>query len=310
MKEFFYKLIDNAPALALLNLVVSLAVYLSGYIIVNAYLSEYYIRQTQILHTSYISAGVLFIFINLIAALFALPISNLFSWLFKNGEELMVKNSEDSTKRVFLWIVIPLAGLIIMIFVVWVTGVSAGFTTSYFLGLSSRSDTAELSSKIINHLLQMYWLLISVYLLVGGVIVFQGRLTKAAGTLTILISLSVITFGFMQYYSLLIFAGRIYAELPVTIGGGQSQHVRIFMEKENAERYNDLFKAYGFEMFPNLNNVGKITASSELELIWQVGPNKPSEETFTGYAVYPLSCGKCPVIVITASDIVSVGYFP
>ncbi len=49
-----------------------LAVYLSGFVIVNAYLSKYHIRQVDLFQSAFISAGLLFGIINLIAAIVAI----------------------------------------------------------------------------------------------------------------------------------------------------------------------------------------------------------------------------------------------
>lgn len=310
MRGFIKQLFESASSLALINITITIAIYLAGYIIVNAFLSKNYILQTQVLHTSYISAGISFWFINLIAALAALPLAYLISWSITNAEGRIKTQPGDRVNR---WLLAAGAGLLLFITLVLATIIAAfGIAkfTAFFLGLSSRGNASALSAIISPSLFQIFGRLIFVYALLAGVIVLQSRLANAGPILTLLSALTILFFAFTEYYVILVYAERVYSYLPVTIGGGQPQHVRIYMEKATAGKYKNIFTDYGFSFFSNENSSDEMLITNNMELFWQVGISNVSKESSPGYAVHPVDCKSCPVIFISPSDVTTVGYFP
>jgi len=310
MRDFVKQLLEKASALTMINVTSTIAIYLAGYIIVNAFLSKNYILQTQVLHTSYISAGISFVFINLIAASLALPIAYTIAWLILSAEQRIRSSLGDWINRSLLAAGAILLVLLVLVLTIAITGLAGGRLTSAALSLSSRNNQPVLAKTLVDPLHQIYWRLIFVYVLLSLIIVLQNWLAKASSTLILITSLAILVFAFMEYYTILIYADKVYAYLPVTIGGGQPQHVRIYIEREKAEKYKQIFTEYGFSFFSSQNASDEMFVTNDMELFWQIGPSAASKEGSSGYAIHPISCDPCPVIFVPQSDIFSIGYFP
>jgi hypothetical protein len=84
----FFDYLDYAPRIVGVILVVTIGVYLAGFVIVNAYLSQFNVSQLEIVHPSYLSAGILFLLISFPVVLLTAPIAALMSYLLGYANSL------------------------------------------------------------------------------------------------------------------------------------------------------------------------------------------------------------------------------
>jgi hypothetical protein len=80
----FKTIIEYIIQITSIILSLSFCIYIFGYIIVNAYLTKYHIAQVEIIRPSFISAGLLFVIIDIIAMIITLPIARILSNSFFN----------------------------------------------------------------------------------------------------------------------------------------------------------------------------------------------------------------------------------
>jgi len=302
-----------------------LAVYLSGFVIVNAYLSKYHIRQVDLFQSAFISAGLLFGIINLIAAIVAIFPAYALTGLLVSGVP---------SYKLLLYTIATLGIVIFFEYLV-------GQLTSLMLGFASRGFDMKLFYQIVEP--------ITLIVIVNGIAVFLislclwniNKLLPSFQALTFL--LACVLFFFVETNSLLKFADDVYELIPVTAGGGQQQNVILLVDLENAksmDSIDDNFEEDNLIIDSNLlvanmeiadsvqagnyksgtfrdanenanpgNTIDHTTGltlipTKPLTLFWQLSGASLSTNTVDrAYYIRPAGCGPCPVIQIPESSV-------
>ncbi len=306
------EILGGARRLAGSILILIVAVYVSGFIIVNAYLWKFGIARLELFQPPFVATGLLFVFMEVVAALFVLPLIALTAWLFEfahaayYGERNGKRHQKDGQAKqltrylshqpqwirrllvvvclalgvVVYVIVFPLLGWGAMLFVT----ASLDFATGAPLNLSF-----ELKSSL-EIIAKLHGIAASLILLLA-----YHRRRLGFVSLSIAIALTGLAFLFVQTYTLLSMADGLYEQLPVSFGGGRPARV-LFLIDSNSKN-EQLLKELEIPFDSPATDVGGLLKTKELLLIWQLTSGATDAETIGSLSTYVVrSCETCRAV--------------
>ena len=317
-------------------LVLLVAVYAYGFIIVNAYLWHFGITRLGFFHPPYIAAGLLFISFGIIAVLFVVPLLTLLiSPLLELAHDLYLKkqnekgkkynqgtksqtNQQDHTKRgveglftylynaptnvrpFFAGICIALAALTFFIIFPFLMS-HASELVATLLGFAKVTPfplAPELKSSL-EIIVTLHGVAASFVLLL-----LNHRRQLGPIPLAVLASLATLMFLVVQTYTLLKVADKLYEELPVSAGGGQPANVILILKTEDEQLLEQLSIPYtALETPPtdtdDVSKTPRLFRTSTMQLIWQLNSGTEGAETSESLSTYVVRvCDICPAVEI------------
>ncbi len=298
-------------------------IYISGFVIVNAYLSRFHIAQIELFQPAFISAGLFFSLTAGFTAILVWPVARAItgtvsfcdSWVQSHQTANAGPNTTgqpsiqtDFLKNVGL-IVVVLILIVFLIFVGYIIEITIGNSLVMLMirWASVRSIDQNFAALLMNIAGLQGLVAIPVFLLIQN----WKRLEKIVRDLAI--TLSVMTFLLVHAYSLLMIADKAYEVLPNNIGGGQPGYVRFYVTPENARRLDFLDNTFEDPeaIIPENYDDGSpdLIVTNRLTLFWQIkSVGLRGEEGEEIYFIRPSTCDLCPVIKIYSSSIYAVAY--
>lgn len=252
-------------------LVLIAAIYVSGFIIVNAYLWKFGIARIEFFRPPFIAAGLLFVLIGISATLFMLPLFTLISRLLELARKTYDSLASPAVLLVYVGLAVLAVGGIFLLELV----------ASWFMATLLAFATGALPSPIseFRHLLDPILRLHGTSALFV-LLLLHHRAKLHDYSKPIALWLVATTFLFVQTYTLLTIANDLYAKLPPSFGGGLPMRVVFLAEQGNTQ----LLEEMGIE-FENLleaiegnrHSDSALLRTRKIQLIWAVsGDDSPT----------------------------------
>jgi hypothetical protein len=308
-----------------LVLALAVSVYAAGFVIVNAYLSQFNLSQVEMFQPAFISAGLLFFLLMGVAFTVVWPVARLISKVFEKLDSTLL--SGQTTPQNYKWtqffdrsrflgnfglIVLVLLTIGLLLYAVyWIETLIGNIFMMQMITWANRGtlsgDIFVMSSNISRIAQLQGFIALLTFLLVQNWKVV-GHTAK-----DLALACSVVLFLLVQTWCLLVFADKVYGSLPNTIGGGQPQYVVLYVSAEVAGRMDALDDSF-LDHTDAIVSTGTIApntvkATNTLTLFWQIkSVSLEGKDENEVYFVRPTQCEQCPVIKIYGSDIFSIAY--
>jgi len=296
----FEEFLESGPKLTtIIVLTLILVVYVSGFVIVNTYLSKYHIRQIDLFQPAFIAAGLFYAFINFVSMVIAFSAS----YVVSNHLPHDIK-----AHSLIFYLLIAILSVIIFEFI-------AGKLTALIMEFARREASNVFFQEVSETTTKIMLLLGLSFFATSLLLHVINKLTAIFQASTFLIA--CILFLFVQSYSLLTVANNIYEQLPITLGGGQPQNVLLLFDVTNAHYLDSIDDNFdeGPDLLidssivpPNLNSAKRIP-TKPLSLFWQLsGASIKGESSDHAYYVRPKNCNTCPILRIPEDNVYGIIY--
>lgn len=305
ISNLFAEFLSNARRLTSIALTSTAIVYVSGFIIVNAYLWDFGIARVELLQPTYIAAGILFTLIEIVTALFTLPLLSLISLLLRRAHELWNPTAQsetfiDSTSQSVSqfgnrllgnwpqhWLISLIRAFtslsqlyVLLAALASIAGIYLlEFGASWFIAtlLVFATGTVRLSLLEFQNLLGPITRLQGIStLFILLLINYRRRLGRSIQPIATWITAT--TLLFVQVYTLLTIANDLYTKLPVSFGGGQPMEVQFLIEQDKAQWLTGM--GISFDELPTMSNslqtTPKLLKTEKLQMIWVLNDDKSS----------------------------------
>jgi hypothetical protein len=310
---------------------IGVVVYGSGFVIVNAYLSQKGVSNVRLLHAAFIPPGILFFLLMLWAASLSalayflskkslLIITSKWELSFhlkeRDDEELEAKKTIGKTiiqglNKIFNLhnIITFICYLLILIFAIIILG-SGILLVSLILSLASPIiiiDTIDFAIKILPVMI-----LLAVF---AGLVGYNYKKWDEVmeQELYYIPSFSVLVIIVVLLYSLYHVAGQIYGILPPSVGGGAPEEVILFVSEEN-KTYFDTLGIDLCEIDVEITDEGQSSYGSNLIWwYWQFSDERrfgTSGDAPTAILYMTLNVENGPIIAIQGEMVKAVKFWP
>jgi hypothetical protein len=240
------------------------AIYVCGFIIVNAHLAKLGVARIELFQPPFIAAGLLFVFVAITAILFILPLLSVISLLldltnaaWQMGQDEIGENAVhinpvgDRERWLYSSWLLPVLRLLhrrfrylewiclafaVIAFVVgiyllewlasWLTAILFGFAEE----VTMQHPRVALFQGALQPILRLHGIsAMSVLLLLN----YRNKLGELVQPFTI--GLVAVSFLFVQAYNLFGLANELYVQLPISIGGGKPIIVQFLVEENKVQ---------------------------------------------------------------------------
>lgn len=311
------EILGSARRLTATIVVLIVAIYVSGFIIVNAYLWKFGIARLEFFQPPFLAAGLLFVFIGIVATLFILPlIVPMVSPLLELAHSLY--ESKQGVKG--LWLTIGLAVtctiLATGVFAVglFLLEVGASEFVAILLGL-----TTGLPLPVPSDVRSSLEIIMRLHGIASSMVLLLLNHQRSLGPVprSVAIWLAGATFLFVQIYTLLTFSGNLYERLPVSFGGGRPAQVIFLIEPKNVQKLKELDIPFLSENTSATNAdqlmqlQSELSRTQELQLIWQLGSETTEAETVDSLSTYVVrTCERCRAVEIRKALVYGIIHAP
>lgn len=255
------------------------AVYVSGFIIVNNYLWQFRITHLEFFQPPFVAAGLLFVIVEIIAGLIALPVVFFCVSLidlsetiyFGHEHELRSTVESPSIYQKALSYFVLISGVLFFWALLRPFEASGTLIVNKLLGFSTGLEGLDPNS----------YRILETMMLVQGVstslILTTSIVWKKINRLVVILALTLasLIFIFVQIYTLLQFSSNLYKDLPIAFGGGKPNTVILLIQADKLTI--DLLDSVGLPVEDFLANEDmeidtgvKLIQTQPVELIWQV----------------------------------------
>jgi hypothetical protein len=285
-------------------IIAGVVIYLSGFFIVNAYLSKFHLADIEtvnlgIFQPAYITAGIMYFVIYIISFTLTIPTAYKIYEFLNERYQAEIQGTD--------WMLLSLKYLPSLL----LHSAIGVLFTAIILVYAIRS-----SESLVSHVVELL-------LPLSIVILLQSFLTSLPLTCFFLlrnklnpsikfksIPIAILLFMFAHSYALLTTAESIYEKLPVIVGGGQQRTVIFSVKSENARALDLIDNNFTKKIIdiPS-DTTDEILQTNKLILFWQFGSaNFAQNETEAVYFIRPLDCDECPIVQIPKSSVYGVIY--
>lgn len=314
LTEKRFSLRDNFAYLTELVAVLGATIYTSGFVIVNAYLSQKGVSNVRLIHPALVPAGLLYLTLTLwstgtvIACLFIIleipgkkqRLQNREKEISSITKSVLRMHSKLAKRKPWLYILRITAAFLVIIF--------SSYFLSYIFSAASPQRQINASDLISSIIILIFFQGILPTFFAAYTIISWEKIT---GWFRIYVPLtSTLIIIFFLLYSLLFVAGDIYGNLPPSIGGGSPDKVILYITEENKSYFEAL--AIDFCPLDSEHNGKRIYASSStVWMFWQFADDRrfgKSGESPTGILYISTDISTKPIVAIQGDYILALTF--